>query len=119
MAKNSPQLHVFPAADAVLGALADFFVAEASNLSLFKNASFDAVVMAFNALDYVLPDDKRRQCLRECQRVLRTGGVLIFSSHNPRPADAVPSESRNKTADTSLYLVRSKRDQPFGSICRA
>lgn len=61
----------------------EFLVADASDLSKFSNGSFDAIVFAFNGLDYVLPAEKRQQCLRECGRVLRGGGVLIFSSHNP------------------------------------
>src|SRR5579862_4842734 len=61
----------------------EFLVADASDLSGFSDASFDAIVFAFNGLDYVLPAEKRNQCLRECERVLRVGGVLIFSSHNP------------------------------------
>ena len=40
--------------------------------------------MAFNALDYVLPDEARFRALREIRRVLETGRILIFSSHNPR-----------------------------------
>jgi SAM-dependent methyltransferase len=62
----------------------EFVVTDASDLSLFSDASFDAVVLAFNAIDSVIPDKKRQQCLRECRRVLRPGGRLIFSSHNPR-----------------------------------
>jgi len=62
----------------------DFLVADASDLSPFEDASFDAIVFSFNGLDCIVPDDKRLQCLRECRRVLRSAGVLIFSSHNPR-----------------------------------
>jgi ubiquinone/menaquinone biosynthesis C-methylase UbiE len=62
----------------------DFVLADASDLSTFDDASFDAIVFAFNGLDYVVPDEKRSQCLRECRRVLCDGGILIFSSHNPR-----------------------------------
>ncbi len=62
----------------------EFFVADASDLSKLSDGSFDAIVFAFNGLDYVLPAEKRRQCLRECERVLRGCGVLVFSSHNPR-----------------------------------
>ncbi len=62
----------------------DFVLADASDLSAFEDASFDAIVFSFNGLDYVVPDENRLRCLRECWRVLRTDGVFVFSSHNPR-----------------------------------
>ena len=61
-----------------------FFVADASDLSLLESSSFDAVVFAFNGIDYVVPDEARFRCLEECRRVLNPNGVLVFSSHNPR-----------------------------------
>src|SRR5690349_13654780 len=51
-----------------------FFIADAADLSQFADASFDAVVFSYNGLD----------CLRECHRALKPGGVYIFSTHNPR-----------------------------------
>jgi ubiquinone/menaquinone biosynthesis C-methylase UbiE len=62
----------------------DFLLADASDLSAFEDASFDAIVFAFNGLDSVIPNEKRSRCLRECWRVLRPEGVFVFSSHNPR-----------------------------------
>ena len=62
----------------------EFVVADAANLSAFPDASFDAVVFAFNGIDYVLPEQSRRSCFGHIQRVLRAKGVLIFSSHNAR-----------------------------------
>ena len=61
-----------------------FKVADAADLSEFVDDSFDATVFSFNGIDQLVPDEKRESCLRECRRVLKAGGVFIFSSHNPR-----------------------------------
>jgi SAM-dependent methyltransferase len=61
-----------------------FEVADAADLSHFANCSFDAIVFSFNGIDYLAPDKQRHRCLRECHRVLKSGGVFIFSSHNPQ-----------------------------------
>ena len=61
-----------------------FNVADAAVLSQFADDSFDAIVFPFNGIDQLVPDEKRENCLRECRRVLKAGGVYIFSSHNPR-----------------------------------
>ena len=61
-----------------------FEVADAADLSRFENGSFDAVVFAFNGLDYLAPERRHQECLQECHRLLKPGGVFIFSSHNPR-----------------------------------
>src|SRR5271166_2180691 len=58
----------------------EFIEAEASDLSSIQSSSFDAVVIAFNGIDYVIPDEKRALCCVECHRVLKPGGVLLFSS---------------------------------------
>jgi SAM-dependent methyltransferase len=62
----------------------EFDVGTAAELSRFASSSFDAVVMAFNGMDYVIPDESRFRALREIGRVLKPEGILIFSSHNPR-----------------------------------
>ena len=62
----------------------EFQTADAADLSTFADGSFDAVVFAFNGLDYIPSDENRGKCLQECRRVLRMEGTLIFSTHNPR-----------------------------------
>lgn len=61
-----------------------FNVGDASDLSQFADASFDSVVFSYNGLDCLAPREKRENCLRECHRVLKAGGIYILSSHNPR-----------------------------------
>jgi len=62
----------------------EFEVLDAADLSKFTSTSFDAVVMAFNGIDCVVPDESRLRTLQEINRVLKPEGILIFSSHNPR-----------------------------------
>ncbi len=74
----------------------DFRQGEASDLSAFAGGSFDSVVMAFNTIDYLLPDAARARCLEEIRRVLRPAGTLIFSSHNPRAVLVTPAWNRER-----------------------
>ncbi len=83
----------------------EFIEAEASDLSAITSSSFDAVVIAFNGLDYVIPDEKRALCCKECHRVLRPGGVLLFSSHNPRSIFVRPSWNRKRVRTVAQALA--------------
>jgi SAM-dependent methyltransferase len=67
-----------------------FHHADAADLSLFGDSSFDAVVFSLGGIDYLTPPAKRERCLAECHRVLRPGGVLIISRHNPRAIVRLP-----------------------------
>jgi ubiquinone/menaquinone biosynthesis C-methylase UbiE len=61
-----------------------FLRMDASNMSPFPDASFDAIVFSFNGIDCIHSDEARANCLRECFRLLTAGGVFILSSHNAR-----------------------------------
>ena len=89
--------HKFPALQ--------FLVADASDLSAFDDASFDAIVIAFNGLDCLFPDKKRWQCLQECNRLLRKGGVLVFSSHNPQAIFVRPGWNRERVRSFAKKFV--------------
>ena len=89
--------HKFPALQ--------FLVADASDLSAFADASFDAIVIAFNGLDCLFPEKERWQCLEECNRVLRKGGVLVFSSHNPQAILVRPAWNRDRLRNFARKLV--------------
>lgn len=79
----------------------EFVVADAVNLAIFPAASFDVVVFAFNGMDYVLPEQSRRSCLEHIGRVLKAGGVLIFSSHNARALLFRPEWNRERVRSTA------------------
>ena len=50
----------------------------------FKPHEFDVVVFSFNGMDYIYPYADRLQALQEIKRVLKPGGLFIFSSQQPR-----------------------------------
>ncbi len=59
----------------------DFQVGDASALTGCADASSDIVLFSCSGLDCLAPD-QRMACLREVRRVLRSGGVFLFSAHN-------------------------------------
>jgi len=54
---------------------------DARDLNTFAAASFDFVLFSFNGIDCVNDEDRQR-ILAEVLRVLKSGGVFAFSSHN-------------------------------------
>lgn len=87
----------------------EFLVADAASLDVFPDASFDVIVMAFNAIDYVIPDSHRARCLREIHRVLRPDGIFIFSSHNPRSILVRPDWNRDSLRRCAAQLAGEAR----------
>jgi SAM-dependent methyltransferase len=73
----------------------EFLEAEASDLSALEGSSFDAVVCAFSGLDYVM-EEARGRCIKECRRVLKPDGALLFSSHKPRSILVRPVWNRER-----------------------
>jgi len=59
----------------------DFRRADARDLSMFPDGHFDFVLFSFNGIDYVEHADRFR-VLEQVVRVLKPGGVFVFSSHN-------------------------------------
>lgn len=63
--------------------IADKFVVwDVSDLSRFSDGEFDCIFFSFNGIDCLRSRDLRLRAYSEIGRVLRTGGLFIFSSHN-------------------------------------
>jgi len=84
----------------------EFEVVDAADLSRFAPSSFDAVVMAYNGIDNLAPDDSRLSAWREMHRVLKPNGILIFSSHNVRSILVRPSWNPERMASAAGQFVR-------------
>lgn len=59
----------------------NFIAGDARNLKEFQDEAFDFVLFSFNGIDVVLHED-RLKILTEIHRVLKKGGMIMFSSHN-------------------------------------
>lgn len=59
----------------------DFRVMDAREL-YFEDNSFDAVFFSFNGIDNLASLGERDRAIGEIKRVLKSGGYLIYSSHN-------------------------------------
>ena len=49
----------------------------------YEDECFDIVVFAFNGLDFLQPVIERTRAIGEMNRLLKPGGHLVISSHNP------------------------------------
>jgi ubiquinone/menaquinone biosynthesis C-methylase UbiE len=62
----------------------------ATEMSAFQDGSFDIAVFSFNGIDNINPEEARFRCLTEVRRVLKPGGLFIFSSHHAKGLLARP-----------------------------
>lgn len=102
----------------------DFRVCDATDLQGFSDEEFDVVVFSFNGIDVISTDEARGRCFSEVGRVLKRGGVFIFSSHNakllgvyPDYTDARPHQvvwrSLRAVGKSVETLVRSLSSKTF------
>jgi ubiquinone/menaquinone biosynthesis C-methylase UbiE len=82
-----------------------FLQANAADLSMLEDSSFDVICFSFNGLDYLAPLENRQKCLLECNRLLRMDGKFIFSSHNPRAVVVRSEWSARRVRAFSRKLV--------------
>lgn len=59
----------------------NFLCCDVRAMNALKSGSFDFVLFSFNGIDYISHND-RINSLREISRVLKPGGIFVFSTHN-------------------------------------
>ena len=55
---------------------------DAADLSFAPDESYDYVFFPFHGIDFVYPRKNRERVFSEARRVLKPGGVFVFSTHN-------------------------------------
>lgn len=105
------------AAKATAGA-SRYFTMDAVSLA-FRPDSFDVVVFSANGIDYIHPYAKRIEAMREILRVIRPGGLFIFSSMSRflprRPRNIFPF-ARVIFRDRERSYVENRSE--FGTVRR-
>ena len=84
---------------------AEILNGDVRDLKMFLPAAFDSVLATNNVLDALSHAD-RLKALREIRRVMKIGGVLIFSSHNRNYSQALGGP-RFKWSKSPIGLARS------------
>lgn len=97
----------------------EFRVMNACQLD-FGDEEFDHVLFSFNGIDCIYPYSKRVECFKEIRRVMKRGGIFLFSSHN---AWAIPTNRELiKFFFKNLWNFRISgnyrmEDHPGGKLC--
>jgi SAM-dependent methyltransferase len=83
-----------------------FLVGDVRSMDFATDASVDLVLFSYNGIDH-LTGPERAQFLLEARRVLRPGGMLIFSSHNANFIPEIIDKHRFRIGPTLRDTLRS------------
>lgn len=78
---------------------------DARDLSRFADCTFDFALFSWNGIDYITYPE-RSQVLGEVARVLRPGGIFVFSSHNRSYRDIGKDPWRRNAVTLTPHLLK-------------
>jgi len=90
-----------------------FVEGDASDLSQFDDEEYDCVLFSFNGLDPLYPYELRKRCVDEAWRVLRRGGLFVYSSHNRAFVDV--HSDRNTPIGGGYYRHTPTRETVYAT----
>jgi ubiquinone/menaquinone biosynthesis C-methylase UbiE len=77
------------------------------------DSSFSHVLISLNGIDYAYPAAQRLVALKECARVLKPGGTLIYSSHNLKSLHWFSPYYRNKLLWRARNSIRAFKEWDY------
>lgn len=86
-----------------------FIQGNAKDLSFLPDESFDAVIFPMNGLDLLPSIIDRERCLKEMARKVSKGGILAFSSHNPRGYLSYKTSNKKLPLFTKPYIFEKEK----------
>lgn len=89
-----------------------FEVGDYSNI-IEKDASVDNILISHNGIDYAHPESQRIKAFKECHRVMRQSGILIFSTHNIKSLHFSPYFLSQRKLWFLKNTIQSFRDRAY------
>jgi ubiquinone/menaquinone biosynthesis C-methylase UbiE len=77
------------------------------------DSAFSHVLISHNGIDYAFPESQRAQALRECARVLKPAGTLIYSSHNIKSLHFFSPRYRGRLLWKARYSLRAFKPRSY------
>lgn len=84
----------------------NFALGDARHLDFVGDETYDMVLFSFNGIDNLGASD-RKAALGEMRRVLRPGGLMVFSSHNSNYLPMIYDQFRFRIQPTPRATLRS------------
>lgn len=89
----------------------EFRVDDATKLEGYGDEAFDMVCFPFNGIDYIPNRSAREACYAGVARVLRQGGIFVYSSHNRRALLA--NKDARRIFRHNLWRLLTKADMLY------